>query len=149
MRRPLPAFPPAREPGGPRTFTGSGSSSPVPSDPASSPSPMLGSLRQAELVTLSDAAALLPLCPALEELTLTLAHMNAVGARELADLCVTRCPRLERLTLQLVSSGCSHRTAVNFLQRVARIPVVSGSAREVTPAAALTSRCLIRRFPMN
>ncbi|KAH6939954.1 hypothetical protein HPB50_022835 [Hyalomma asiaticum] len=84
----------------------------------------LSSLAEIELITLRDAAALMPLCPALRTITLTLPHMDPVDAQELADLCEReRCPKLERITLNLMGSY-SHRTVVHFLERVARVPQV-------------------------
>lgn len=77
---------------------------------------------EVELVTLRDAAALMPLCPELRTITLTLPHMDPADAQQLADMC-DRCPKLERITLNLTGSY-SHRTVVHFLQRVARVPQV-------------------------
>ncbi|XP_075747460.1 uncharacterized protein LOC142807379 isoform X2 [Rhipicephalus microplus] len=82
----------------------------------------LSSLVEVELVTLRDAAALMPLCPELRTITLTLPHMDPADAQQLADMC-DRCPKLERITLNLMGSY-SHRTVVHFLQRVARVPQV-------------------------
>ncbi|KAH7966808.1 hypothetical protein HPB49_019659 [Dermacentor silvarum] len=82
----------------------------------------LSSLADIELVTLRDAAALMPLCPELRTITLTLPHMDPADAHELADLC-ERCPKLERITLNLMGSY-PHLTVVHFLQRVARVPQV-------------------------
>ncbi|XP_065288661.2 uncharacterized protein [Dermacentor albipictus] len=82
----------------------------------------LSSLADIELITLRDAAALMPLCPELRTVTLTLPHMDPADAHELADLC-DRCPKLERITLNLMGSY-PHLTVVHFLQRVARVPQV-------------------------
>ncbi|XP_049270065.1 uncharacterized protein LOC119385085 [Rhipicephalus sanguineus] len=96
----------------------------LPSVASSATSRPLSSLVEIELVTLRDAAAVMPLCPELRTIKLTLPHMDPADAQELADLCDReRCPKLERITLNLMGSY-SHRTVVHFLQRMARVPQV-------------------------
>ncbi|CAN8021328.1 unnamed protein product [Ixodes persulcatus] len=79
-------------------------------------------LEDVDVVTLVDASVLLPMCPQLTRLRLTLSQLTAADARELADLCLTHCPRLRQMTLQLLHAGCSHRAAVYLLQHLTRVP---------------------------
>ncbi|CAN7996758.1 unnamed protein product [Ixodes hexagonus] len=89
-------------------------------------SPRTGStmalLEDVEVDTLVDASVLLPMCPQLTRLKLTLSQLTATDARELADLCLTHCPRLRAVTVQLLHAGCSHRAAVCLLQHLTRVP---------------------------
>ncbi|XP_040354505.1 uncharacterized protein LOC121045605 [Ixodes scapularis] len=79
-------------------------------------------LEDLDVDTLVDASVLLPMCTQLTRLRLTLSQLTATDARELADLCLTHCPRLQQMTLQLLHAGCSHRAAVYLLQHLTRVP---------------------------
>lgn len=93
-------------------------------DSAGPPSVQLFNLTDVELYSLMEAAALLPLCPQIGRITITLSQLSTADSRELAELCLTHCPRLEQLTVQLFHSGCSHRAAVCLLQRMTRVKQV-------------------------
>lgn len=91
---------------------------------SAAPAPQLRFLRVVEVETLIDASILLPLCPYLRSLSLTMAQMGPTEAAEIADLCVNNCPELEIITLRLLYAGCSHGAAVSLFRRCASVPKI-------------------------